>query len=655
MSNLKQTSLKSFFKPPQQDVKEDLVSNKRLLDLPVPSASLAEDFYKKPRRSEKSMFPKPSAPFSLAAFTKPSAPKPAGVSKSDTNVTNSEYCETELDEEEYISENEAKLGDLLDGSGSSLHSVDSHNAELSLQSQLADYRSLHQCQNSKKAASTSKPPSEGSQHIILCNIPADGSISRVSHNTSFDLWDDKHVKLPCSPRNRYKLQNGQYAWKWILIKDALERKSTLAGPEDIEEIIMSYNSNPSTSRWKWDFSGLNHYLSELSDNPQELLEEVIPKMMHLAVRLPELIKQPIPLLLRMSEKAVTFNQIQIASLLANAFFCTFPFFGRGGVTSNSKFPIINFKYLFQGDRNTGMCHPVSAAKLSALFHYFTKIVMAKLEPKATITFQRVSLCEYEAPNWETELGGLADVEIRTNGTIEDDGLNMLQLDFANKLIGGGTLTSGAVQEEILFVINPELIASMLITEQLHDNECLHIFGTERFSNYTGYSKSLKWDGEYTDLLSFDDWGRKKRHIVAIDALDFGHYPDKTQFERDAVERELLKTYCGFLPSPLSPLPETADIATGNWGCGAFGGDKELKSIIQLLAHSVARKKSKLVYFTFGEFEFAELFEKLLNLLNSNNVTVGSLFVQVLAYVEKMKDFMHYERISLFDFLMIVFQ
>lgn len=41
-------------------------------------------------------------------------------------------------------------------------------------------------------------------------------------------------------------------------------------------------------------------------------------------------------------------------------------------------------------------------------------------------------------------------------------------------------------------------------------------------------------------------------------------------------------------SESSQVMETQDnvgIATGNWGCGAFGGDPEIKSIIQWLAAS----------------------------------------------------------------------
>lgn len=49
---------------------------------------------------------------------------------------------------------------------------------------------------------------------------------------------------------------------------------------------------------------------------------------------------------------------------------------------------------------------------------------------------------------------------------------MLQVDFANRFIGGGVLSKGCVQEEIRFLINPELIVSRLFTEAFRNNECL---------------------------------------------------------------------------------------------------------------------------------------------------------------------------------------
>ena len=50
------------------------------------------------------------------------------------------------------------------------------------------------------------------------------------------------------------------------------------------------------------------------------------------------------------------------------------------------------------------------------------------------------------------------------------------MDFANKYIGGMVLGNGCNQEEIRFIICPELNVACLLTEVLLDNECLIIKG-----------------------------------------------------------------------------------------------------------------------------------------------------------------------------------
>lgn len=54
----------------------------------------------------------------------------------------------------------------------------------------------------------------------------------------------------------------------------------------------------------------------------------------------------------------------------------------------------------------------------------------------------------------------------------------LQVDFANRMVGGGVIGQGLVQEEIRFLINAELIVSRLFTEALEHNECLIITGRQ---------------------------------------------------------------------------------------------------------------------------------------------------------------------------------
>lgn len=47
-----------------------------------------------------------------------------------------------------------------------------------------------------------------------------------------------------------------------------------------------------------------------------------------------------------------------------------------------------------------------------------------------------------------------------------------------------------VQEEIRFMINPELIVGMLFMASMEDNEAIEIFGAERFSQYMGLVETL---------------------------------------------------------------------------------------------------------------------------------------------------------------------
>lgn len=51
-----------------------------------------------------------------------------------------------------------------------------------------------------------------------------------------------------------------------------------------------------------------------------------------------------------------------------------------------------------------------------------------------------------------------------------------QVDFANKYLGGGVLGNGCVQEEIRFLVCPEMILSRLFTEVLSARESLVMIG-----------------------------------------------------------------------------------------------------------------------------------------------------------------------------------
>lgn len=115
---------------------------------------------------------------------------------------------------------------------------------------------------------------------------------------------------------------------------------------------------------------------------------------------------------------------------------------------------------------------------------------------------------------------------------------ILQVDFANRFLGGGVLHNGCIQEEIRFVINPECLVGLLFTEVMADNESVIIIGAERFSDYTGYSRGFEWAGAHHDTTPRDEMGRIATAIVAIDALQIRR--KSSQFTAQLMLREIAK-------------------------------------------------------------------------------------------------------------------
>jgi len=65
--------------------------------------------------------------------------------------------------------------------------------------------------------------------------------------------------------------------------------------------------------------------------------------------------------------------------------------------------------------------------------------------------------------------------------------------------------------------------------------------------------------------------------VAMDAI---FYRDRAiQYDMKNVNRELIKAYTSFCTRKTPIRAENlSGIVTGNWGCGAFNGDRQVKGI-----------------------------------------------------------------------------
>ncbi|KAL2613759.1 hypothetical protein R1flu_025451 [Riccia fluitans] len=401
--------------------------------------------------------------------------------------------------------------------------------------------------------------------------------------------------------------------------------------------------------------GLTQFLDAL-EGAEKFYSFTLPGMAKLAVQLPELLKAhaeeanrvaggrttlTLRILSYQQPGMVLLQQSLIAALLACGFFCLYP----GALRERKKDDIhpINFDFLFIGvpyARN-------QVQKLKCLIHYFEKVCSSM--PQGTVSFERKILPRRrpspimpldtfpDEEYWKSSKRPLCSMKVVEYGAIEGAGPDYLQVDFANMYLGGGALNQGCVQEEIRFMINPELIAGMLFMSPMADNEAIEITGAQQFSQYKGYASNFIYAGDFVDSTPTDSLGRRKTCITAIDALCG---PGEAQFEMGMMVRELNKAFCGFLPhsaicgavefwksdncpeasqhGPSTSGEESSQgdsrtvstpscsmhqvqrgVATGNWGSGAFGGNLQLKSLLQWMAASEAGS-SKVLYYSFGD-------------------------------------------------------
>nr|KYP52702.1 Poly(ADP-ribose) glycohydrolase 1 [Cajanus cajan] len=431
------------------------------------------------------------------------------------------------------------------------------------------------------------------------------------------------------------------------------------------------------------------------EESRKWFQEVLPALGNLLLRLPSLLEthyqNPNPnimavdgeedmlttalRLLDSQQPGIVFlSQELIAALLACSLFCLFPVNER----YLNHLPAINFDELFASLYDDYSRKQEN--KIWCIVHYFQRI--SSEMPMGVVSFERkvlpfendsIHISYPDANFWSKSDIPLCKFEVHSSGLIEDQSSGAVEVDFANKYLGGGALGRGCVQEEIRFMVSPELIAGMLFLPAMADNEAIEIVGVERFSSYTGYASSFRFSGDYMDEREVDTLGRRKTRIAAIDALCS---PGMRQYRAKFLLREINKAFCGFLnqckyqpykkilqengcssalfDAATSTSMESSEgknpnhiiknsqknyhwmdqgnnigVATGNWGCGAFGGDPEVKAIIQWLAASQALRPF-IAYYTFG-LEALQNLDKVAHWISSQRWTVGDLWNMLIEY------------------------
>lgn len=323
----------------------------------------------------------------------------------------------------------------------------------------------------------------------------------------------------------------------------------------------------------------------------------VRKLVGLVRELPGAFPSGLPVLARRHNGHVDLTRRQCAILLAAALFGVLPVDQLDGAGQKMDLPDFKLDYVLSRDQPKAKC----------LVCYFWRIHTAS-EPflNEIVSFSRRHVPsspveEILRANSDRNLSGFSLDE----GAIEASAGN-LQADFANKWLGGGVLQGGNVQEEIRFSISPECLVGLLFCEVMEDTEAITIVGTQQFCDYRGYGRSFQPTSlcEVEGEGQVDRLNRRGPHIVALDALEF---PGRRQYSKELLAREFHKAYVACLGDPREDAgPYCSAFATGNWGCGVFGGDPQLKSLIQWLAASVANRH--IIYFPFGDKRVSELGE-----------------------------------------------
>ena len=262
----------------------------------------------------------------------------------------------------------------------------------------------------------------------------------------------------------------------------------------------------------------------------------------------------------------------------------------------------------------------SFAKGRSFLNYMT-VIGKWLEEKNSILDEPITYLrenkDFNIKNFEN-IKKLCDIEIIEEGSMFNTKAKFC-IDFANQYIGGGALSGGCVQEEILFAVEPEAIVSIFLMEVMNDNDAIRIDNLIQYSNYSGYAFSFK----YEESAIKDEQNLIRHNIIAIDAVcSYSGGVSKSSKKRD-----LIKAYVGFNlinfdDKDVLKLEKT--ISSGNWGCGAFGGDYELKFIQQWLAATYAGV-DKLYYYTFGRKEMNNVIK---NLEEMKSLDVNDLYLRM---------------------------
>ncbi|BCS28398.1 uncharacterized protein APUU_61446A [Aspergillus puulaauensis] len=388
---------------------------------------------------------------------------------------------------------------------------------------------------------------------------------------------------------------------WDLLTAIL--RSELAPIKDIPSLLEALEMIAVTLRGTAagvDFSLLQEFMSRryIDNCAPNFFRDIWPVVVDLALEMPNLF--PEGLLPSLSSTGITqivFSRKQVACLVIHQFLCSLP----PHPWSTESFVDLSPWYSIASNVHRGAVD----AYLTALFTYFERIVSYAKENTQTahfetnewpITFSMRTMTNEDIHRIQgdqakgtvlsatrVEVVNLPESQTTPRLLGLSDGACVIA---ANKCFGYGP---SGTQEELHVGATPEAYPAVLLAPPLSDQQVLICRGAEAMVSITGYGRDARLGDVLQGSVANSDGMRwNSRTMLFMDALELdtlpveGGCPIPDICPSPRLSREMvLKAYNAFSSDTYT------HIVSGLWGCGAFGGNKYIKCILQWCAAALA--------------------------------------------------------------------
>ncbi|KFY80664.1 hypothetical protein V499_00492 [Pseudogymnoascus sp. VKM F-103] len=434
--------------------------------------------------------------------------------------------------------------------------------------------------------------------------------------------------LPCSPQllceDRFSLLDSYELQVpfWELFNALMGEE--VNSPRDVvdllESIAISLRQKTNT-----DYGFLRDFMKGLKD---DFYTRTWPALVGLALEMPSLFPEHSLTILSPKSPQLKLSRQQTACLVVHQFLCTLT-----APTWQDGYQDFHIWY------NSEQPHAGAVdAYLTALFTYFDRITdtddysplaadLGSWPISYTLHTNRDPL-----PTLQRKLLPLEVLELSAASTSPEllgipDGASVIS---ANKFVGFGRT---GTQEETHVGASPECCPAVLVTPPLADNQAFVVVGPEAMIVIAGYGRDARCAEVLVpsggSAIHHGKWA--KRTMLFVDALELdmadrsGGLPDVLPGN---VERELRKAYTGFRASYITCEGNRREpfsvIYTGFWGCRTFGGNPDIKALIQWCAASLADSSMKFICSTSEQHEFAVNLRSFIEYTSTNGIRTDEL-------------------------------